>query len=151
MLRRCRQVLRWFRGAYSGPQHPVRAHTHTHTRTYAHTHTHTYTHMHTHTHTYTHTCTQVRATRIEASNKLAISGERVAVPLTSLAPEGGFRMDAIKADFRSRFGYELDNKRLGGLGLEPGFRSGSGSGVAGGLATLHGCCALALAASSPGQ
>ena len=56
--------------------------------------------------------TQVRDIRIEA-NKHAISGERPPVPLTSLKPEDGYRMDAIKSDFKSRFGYELDNRRLG--------------------------------------
>jgi len=55
----------------------------------------------------------VRALRIQASSN-ASPGKRPAVPLTSLVPEDGFRMDAIKSDFKTRFGYELDNKRLGG-------------------------------------
>ncbi len=31
-------------------------------------------------------------------------------------PEEGYRLDAIKLDFRSHWGYELDNMRLGAWG-----------------------------------
>lgn len=34
-------------------------------------------------------------------------------PLPKLRIEDGYRMDGMKADFKARFGYDLDNKRLG--------------------------------------
>ena len=56
---------------------------------------------------------QIREARIEANKRTLAGATPLHVPLMSLKPEDGFRMDAVKSSFRLCFGYDLDNRRLG--------------------------------------